>query len=103
MRSCRCAPVLLGPLDPFAPVPPEVPVRTWNLCGYRTGHAPPTPDRHVFGGLSDAAFRQLPVGGICQQSHVFGTRVFPLVRPAAKSSMLRTVASMIWPTAVRVK
>ncbi|WP_327683582.1 TROVE domain-containing protein [Kitasatospora sp. NBC_00458] len=50
-----------GPLDPFAPVPPDVPVYTWNLCGYRTGHAPPAPKRHVFGGLSDAAFRLVPL------------------------------------------
>ncbi|MGW6916346.1 TROVE domain-containing protein [Kitasatospora sp. NPDC054939] len=42
--------------DPFAPVPDEVPVYTWNLCGYAYGHAPTGPRRHTFGGLSDAAF-----------------------------------------------
>ncbi|MFI9330247.1 hypothetical protein ACIGZJ_22210 [Kitasatospora sp. NPDC052868] len=54
-------PGLFGRLDPFASVPPGVPVYTWNLCGYRTGHAPPAPNRHVFGGLSDAAFRLVPL------------------------------------------
>ncbi|GLW75413.1 RNA-binding protein [Kitasatospora phosalacinea] len=54
-------PGLFGRFDPFASVPPDVPVYTWNLCGYRTGHAPPAPNRHVFGGLSDAAFRLVPL------------------------------------------
>ncbi|MFD9129735.1 TROVE domain-containing protein [Kitasatospora sp. NPDC059571] len=47
--------------DPFAPVPDEVPVYTWNLCGYATGHTPTGPHRHTFGGLSDAAFRLVPL------------------------------------------
>jgi hypothetical protein len=47
--------------DPFAPVPDHVPVYTWNLCGYATGHAPAGPHRHTFGGLSDAAFRLVPL------------------------------------------
>ncbi|MEV7122310.1 TROVE domain-containing protein [Kitasatospora griseola] len=50
-----------GAADPFAPVPPEVPVYTWNLGGYRLGHAPTGPHRHLFGGLSDAAFRLVPL------------------------------------------
>ncbi|MFJ2772903.1 TROVE domain-containing protein [Streptomyces sp. NPDC087300] len=44
--------------DPTEQVPDDVPVYTWNLAGYRTGHgASGTGNRHVFGGLSDAAFR----------------------------------------------
>ncbi|MFE4216353.1 TROVE domain-containing protein [Streptomyces sp. NPDC056844] len=43
-------------------VPPTVPVYTWNLAGYRVGHAPSGSDnRHTFGGLSDAAFRMVPL------------------------------------------
>jgi hypothetical protein len=44
------------------PVPSHVPVYTWNLAGYRYGHAPSgTGTRHTFGGLSDAAFRLIPL------------------------------------------
>ncbi len=43
--------------DPTAAVPERVPVYTWNLAGYRYGHGPSgTGNRHVFAGLSDAAF-----------------------------------------------
>ncbi|MET9590386.1 TROVE domain-containing protein [Streptomyces sp. NPDC006516] len=43
-------------------IPPTVPVYTWNLAGYRLGHAPSGSDnRHTFGGLSDAAFRMVPL------------------------------------------
>ncbi|MFH8618254.1 TROVE domain-containing protein [Streptomyces sp. NPDC017979] len=43
--------------DPTSQVPAHVPVYTWNLEGYRAGHAPSgTANRHTFGGLSDAAF-----------------------------------------------
>ncbi|WP_406185131.1 TROVE domain-containing protein [Streptomyces sp. NBC_01006] len=46
--------------DPTALVPNEVPVYTWNLAGYRTGHAPSgSANRHTFGGLGDAAFRMV--------------------------------------------
>ncbi|MFI6150125.1 TROVE domain-containing protein [Streptomyces sp. NPDC051109] len=46
--------------DPSALVPNEVPVYTWNLAGYRTGHAPSgSANRHTFGGLGDAAFRMV--------------------------------------------
>ncbi|MFK4067742.1 TROVE domain-containing protein [Streptomyces sp. NPDC029674] len=46
--------------DPAEQVPADVPVYTWNLAGYRTGHgASGTGNRHVFGGLSDAAFRMV--------------------------------------------
>jgi hypothetical protein len=44
-----------------APVP-TLPVYTWNLAGYRHGHAPSgMGTRHTFGGLSDAAFRLIPL------------------------------------------
>jgi hypothetical protein len=46
--------------DPTALVPADVPVYTWNLAGYRVGHAPSgTENRHTFGGLTDAAFRMV--------------------------------------------
>ncbi|WP_407992132.1 TROVE domain-containing protein [Kitasatospora sp. CMC57] len=45
----------------FGPVPEEVPVYTWNLAGYQAGHAPAGPNRYTFGGLSDAAFRLIPL------------------------------------------
>jgi hypothetical protein len=48
-----------GPTDQ---IPAHVPVYTWNLAGYRAGHGPSgTPNRHTFGGLSDAAFRMVPL------------------------------------------
>ncbi|GAA1259165.1 TROVE domain-containing protein [Kitasatospora nipponensis] len=47
--------------DPFAAVPRDVPVYTWNLAGYAAGHTPAGPHRHTFGGLSDAAFRLIPL------------------------------------------
>ncbi|AUG79034.1 RNA-binding protein [Kitasatospora sp. MMS16-BH015] len=48
--------------DPLAAVPAQVPVYTWNLAGYRTGHTPAGgAHRHTFGGLSDAAFRLIPL------------------------------------------
>ncbi|MZD05467.1 TROVE domain-containing protein [Streptomyces sp. SID5785] len=45
--------------DPAASLPARVPVYTWNLAGYRAGHAPSGPQRHTFGGLTDAAFRMV--------------------------------------------
>ncbi|NBE54047.1 TROVE domain-containing protein [Streptomyces boluensis] len=48
--------------DPTEQIPADVPVYTWNLAGYRAGHgASGGPNRHVFGGLSDAAFRMVPL------------------------------------------
>ncbi|MGW7267209.1 TROVE domain-containing protein [Streptomyces sp. NPDC054842] len=48
--------------DPTEQVPADVPVYTWNLAGYRPGHGPSGgPHRHTFGGLSDAAFRMVPL------------------------------------------
>ncbi|MFD9301128.1 TROVE domain-containing protein [Streptomyces sp. NPDC060048] len=46
--------------DPTALVADTVPVYTWNLAGYRVGHAPSgSANRHTFGGLTDAAFRMV--------------------------------------------
>ncbi len=43
-------------------VPPTVPMYTWNLAGYRRGHAPSgSGNRHTFGGLTDQAFRMIPL------------------------------------------
>ncbi|MEV2217687.1 TROVE domain-containing protein [Streptomyces sp. NPDC050997] len=48
--------------DPTEQVPANVPVYTWNLAGYRAGHGPSGKgNRHTFGGLSDAAFRMVPL------------------------------------------
>ncbi|MFE1511977.1 TROVE domain-containing protein [Streptomyces sp. DSM 116494] len=48
--------------DPTEQVPADVPVYTWNLAGHRAGHGPSgTANRHTFGGLSDAAFRMVPL------------------------------------------
>jgi len=38
-------------------VPRDVPLYTWNLAGYKRGHAPSgSSNRHTFGGLTDQAF-----------------------------------------------
>jgi hypothetical protein len=43
-------------------VPAHVPVYTWNLAGYRLGHGPSgLGTRHTFGGMTDAAFRLIPL------------------------------------------
>ncbi|MDN3021101.1 TROVE domain-containing protein [Streptomyces sp. S.PB5] len=48
--------------DPTSQVPAHVPVYTWNLAGYRAGHGPSgKANRNTFGGLSDAAFRMVPL------------------------------------------
>lgn len=45
-----------------ASVPAAVPVYTWNLAGYRVGHAPSgAANRHGFGGLSDQSFAMIPL------------------------------------------
>ncbi|MFC5941736.1 TROVE domain-containing protein [Micromonospora harpali] len=50
-----------GSPDVTAAVPTHVPTYTWNLVGYRVGHAPTVGNRHTFGGLSDAAFAMIPL------------------------------------------
>ncbi|QLE70409.1 TROVE domain-containing protein [Streptomyces rectiverticillatus] len=48
--------------DPTEQVPAHIPVYTWNLAGYRPGHGPSgSAERHTFGGLTDAAFRVVPL------------------------------------------
>ncbi|WP_128375129.1 TROVE domain-containing protein [Streptomyces cavernae] len=47
--------------DPLGAVPEQIPVYTWNLAGYAVGHGADGPHRHTFGGLSDAAFRVIPL------------------------------------------
>lgn len=43
-------------------VPQSTPMYTWNLAGYEAGHAPSgSGQRHTFGGLTDAAFRTIPL------------------------------------------
>lgn len=44
-----------------AVLPATVPVYTWNLAGYKFGHGPSRPHWHTFGGLTDAAFRMVPL------------------------------------------
>ncbi|OII61154.1 RNA-binding protein [Streptomyces sp. CC53] len=43
-------------------LPDSVPLYTWNLAGYRVGHGRSgSGNRYTFGGLSDAAFRMIPL------------------------------------------
>lgn len=43
-------------------VPRTTPLYTWNLAGYQAGHAPSgRGQRHTFGGLTDQAFRMVPL------------------------------------------
>ena len=43
-------------------IPQSTPMYTWNLAGYQAGHAPSgSGQRHTFGGLTDAAFRMIPL------------------------------------------
>jgi TROVE domain-containing protein len=52
----------VGQAQVGARVPAKVPMYTWNLAGYQRGHAPSgSGNRHTFGGLSDAAFRLIPL------------------------------------------
>jgi hypothetical protein len=48
--------------DVTVSVPRHVPVYTWNLAGYQYGHTPSgLGTRHTFGGLTDAAFKVIPL------------------------------------------
>lgn len=43
-------------------IPATTPMYTWNLAGYQAGHAPSgSGQRHTFGGLTDQAFRMVPL------------------------------------------
>jgi TROVE domain-containing protein len=47
---------------PTKHIPDHIPVYTWNLAGYKHGHGPSgNGHRHTFGGLTDAAFRLIPL------------------------------------------
>lgn len=49
-------------IGPAAALPANVPVFTFNVAGYKVAHAPSgIPNRHAFGGLSDAAFTVIPM------------------------------------------
>jgi hypothetical protein len=51
-----------GKHDVTAGVPESTMVLTFNLAGYQAGHAPSgIGTRHTFGGLTDAAFRLIPL------------------------------------------
>jgi hypothetical protein len=62
--------------DPLGLIAERVPVYTWNLAGYRYGHGPSGgANRHTFGGLSDSAFRLIPMleaGQDARWSDLFG-------------------------------
>jgi hypothetical protein len=48
--------------DVTAAVPAQVPVYVWNLAGYQYGQGPSgSKNRHTFGGLTDNAFRMVPL------------------------------------------
>ncbi|MFI6356975.1 hypothetical protein ACIBJF_30940 [Streptomyces sp. NPDC050743] len=57
-------------------IPQTVPMYTWNLAGYQAGHAPSGgQNRHTFGGLTDHAFRMIPLlerGRDADWNHIFG-------------------------------
>ncbi|HEY3873707.1 MAG TPA: TROVE domain-containing protein [Actinocrinis sp.] len=43
-------------------IPQQAPMYTWNLAGYRIGHAPSgSANRHTFGGLTDRGFEMIPL------------------------------------------
>lgn len=42
-------------------LPSTVPLYTWNLAGYKMGHAAGGPNRHTFAGLTDKAFNMIPL------------------------------------------
>lgn len=50
-----------GDGDPGAQIPADVPLYTWNLAGYKYGHAAGKPLRYTLGGLTDQAFRIIPL------------------------------------------
>lgn len=58
-------------------IPAKIPLYTWNLAGYQRGHAPSGHgQRHTFGGLTDSAFRMVPLlesGHDARWSELFGT------------------------------
>lgn len=47
--------------DPAAVIPDHVPLYTFSLAGYTVGMAGGKPNRHLFAGLTDTAFKMLPL------------------------------------------
>lgn len=50
-----------GNTDVLGDIPTDVPGYTWNLTGYKAGHSGGGPNRHTFSGLTDAAFKYIPL------------------------------------------
>lgn len=51
----------VNPVDVNRSIPATVPMYTWNLAGYRAASTPSGPYRQTFAGLTDAAFRIIPL------------------------------------------
>lgn len=49
------------PREVSASMPADRPLYAWNLAGYERGHAPSGRNRWVFGGLTDAGFKMIPL------------------------------------------
>lgn len=50
------------PVEVSESIPAKVPMYTWNLAGYKKGHAPSGSNyRHAFAGLTDSAFKMIPL------------------------------------------
>lgn len=47
--------------DPSDAIPSSTPMYTWNLEGYKAGGKSGSMKRHTFGGLTDQAFKQIPL------------------------------------------
>lgn len=47
--------------DPGTIIPKDVPLYTWNLAGYRFTGTAGGKNRHTFGGLTDQAFKMIPL------------------------------------------
>lgn len=54
---------MYGEHDVNSAIPQTTPMYTWNLAGYKYGHAPSdiSPTRHTFGGLTDKGFEMIPL------------------------------------------
>lgn len=60
----------MGRVSPANVIPGDVPLYTWNLAGYRYGHAPSGGvNRHALGGLTDRAFTLIPMIEAGQAAH----------------------------------
>jgi len=59
----------INPDSVFGVVPATIPTYTWNLAGYEMGHAAGAPNRHTFGGLTDASFKMIPLLDFGRNGH----------------------------------